>query len=145
MSSSAHTAIATAPRPCLHAVSDRKIGRALSLATLAAAAILGGCHRPVSDPARLRALEAAATALRRAYPVDAVRHHREVPRRAWPAAVAAFHPDRVVVHQWGVDVRVKAYFDGGWGYHIARQRRDLPMPDGCYSEVQPRVFWHGPC
>lgn len=118
---------------------------ALSLATLAAVALFGACHRPISDPARLQALEAAATALRRTHPVDVLRHYREVPRRDWPAAVVALHPERVVIHEWGVDILVTAYLDGGWGYHIAAQRSDLPMAPGCYAQVSMGVFWHGPC
>ncbi|WP_448662310.1 hypothetical protein ACG3SL_16815 [Sphingomonas sp. CJ20] len=123
----------------------RRTIRRAGLATLAAAALLSGCHRPISDPARLQELGAAAGSLRVTHPADAARHYSEVPKSEWPAAIANLHPERVVVHEWGVDVVIKSYFDGGWGYHVAEQRRDLPMLDGCYSEISKGVFWHGPC
>ncbi|WP_204338133.1 hypothetical protein, partial [Proteus mirabilis] len=68
-----------------------------------------------------------------------------VPENQLPPVAASLHPEWVTVHEWGVDIVIKPYFDGGWGYHVARSRRDLPMLDGCYSEVGQGVFWHGPC
>lgn len=50
-----------------------------------------------------------------------------------------------MVHQWGLDIVVKSYFDGGWGYHITDQARELPMPEGCYTKLAEDVFWHDPC
>jgi hypothetical protein len=62
-----------------------------------------------------------------------------------PPAIASLRPEFVTVYNWGVDIPIKLFFDGGWGYHVARDRRDLPMSDGCYSEVSQGIFWHGPC
>ena len=68
-----------------------------------------------------------------------------IPRAQWPPAIASLKPAFVTVQEWGVDIDVKPYFDGGWGYQIPRNKRDLPKPAGCYSEPGPDVFWHGPC
>ena len=86
-----------------------------------------------------------ARALVVAYPTTPRQLYIELPRQKWPATIASLHPEKVTIYPWGVDVRMKAYFDGGWGYQIAKRRRDLPMLDQCYSEVSQGVFWHGPC
>ena len=41
----------------------------------------------------------------------------------------------------------KPFFDGGWGYGVPRsgKKEDLGMVLGCWSEVSPGLFWHGPC
>ena len=69
----------------------------------------------------------------------------DVAETAWPPVIASLRPHFVAVHTWGVSISIKPYFDGGWGYHVARSKRDLPMPEGCYSEPGEGVFWHGPC
>ena len=86
-----------------------------------------------------------AMSLMATHPAKPPLRYADVPKVQWPAAIASLDPERVVVHEWGVDILAKSYFDGGWGYHVARQRRDLPMLDGCYSEVSEGVFWHDPC
>jgi len=69
-----------------------------------------------------------------------------VPEREWPPVIASLHPHAVTVYGWGIDISIKPYFDGGWGYAIPRKdKQDLPMPAACYSEPGQGVFWHDPC
>lgn len=117
------------------------------LATLLASAmlwLLWSLPWPVSDPARLAAIRGDAQVLRARYPAKPPEHYTRIPENEWPGAIAGIHPDRVIVHEWGVDIVVKPFFDGGWGYHVAPDKRQLPKPQGCYSEVSREVFWHGP-
>lgn len=115
------------------------------LAAIGSLALLGGCHRPISDQSKLNAVATEALSLMGTHPARPPQRFAEVRKSDWPASIASLRPERVVVHEWGIDISVKAYFDGGWGYHVARNRSDLPMPDGCYSQVSRSVFWHGPC
>ena len=106
---------------------------------------LSACTLPTFDPAKTRAIAAEAQTIVARYPVGPSKQWVELPPRQWPSAIASLKPDRVIVHQWGVDVSIKPYFDGGWGYHISRNKSDLPMPPGCYWERGDNVYWHGPC
>lgn len=115
------------------------------LAALAIPVLLARWPWPISDPVRLKAIEAEAQALMATHPARPPAHYARVPESQLPPVIASLHPEWVTVHEWGVDIVIKPYFDGGWGYHVARSRRDLPMFDGCYSEVGHGVFWHGPC
>ena len=116
----------------------------MSFAALAAISLIGGCNRPVSDPAKLNAIRAEAQVLMRKHPVASGSVYR-VPQRDWPPVLRGLHPEMITVYGWGVDIRTKAYFDGGWGYDVPRNKRDLPMSERCYSEPSRGVFWHGPC
>ncbi len=100
---------------------------------------------PVSDRERLAAIRSEAQALAARYPAMPPEHYSSIPESQWPATIAGLHPEMVTVYEWGVDITVKPFFDGGWGYQIGRSKRELPMFEGCYSEVSRGVFWHGPC
>lgn len=117
----------------------------IMLAMLAAMLVLGGCNRPISDPGKLQAIRAEAQALVDTYPPEQPNRWRNVPAEQWPSVIASLQPQRVEVYTWGVDITIKAGFDGGWGYAVPRRKSDLPMPTACYSEPGPGVFWHGPC
>jgi hypothetical protein len=119
--------------------------RLVVLAAIAPLAMTNGCHAPVIDQAQLRAVRLAAGGLMTSHPAKPPLHYQNVSQSQWPQAIADLKPERVVVREWGVDIVTKSYFDGGWGYHIAARRRDLPMPSGCYSEISRGIFWHGPC
>lgn len=69
----------------------------------------------------------------------------EIPEEQWPTTIARLKPERVTVHASGVDILVKAGFDGGYGYEVPRIKTGLSMPVACYSELSSGVFWHGPC
>lgn len=117
----------------------------ITLATLAATSILSGCNRPVSDAEQLRAIRAEAQTLMKAHAPEQPSKWKDVPKGQWPTAISSLHPQAVTVHTWGVDITTKAYFDGGYGYEVSRNKADLPMPAACYSEPSRGVFWHGPC
>ncbi len=137
--------IAAPLQKCLTSAMNRWVSYSIVFPVLAALALLSGCHRPTSDPVKLTAIETEAVALMAMHPATPPRHYTRVPKNQWPATIASLQPELVTVHKWGVDVLIKPHFDGGWGYHIVRQRRDLPMLDECYLEVSHGVFWHGPC
>ncbi len=105
--------------------------------------LIDGCHRPASDAATLEAVGTEAFALLQRH--DAASRYVDLPRRDWPPVITRLRPERVVVHSWGVDIVMKRYFDGGWGYHVGARQQDLPMPAACYSRLIDGVFWHGPC
>ncbi|MFD0850538.1 hypothetical protein [Sphingosinicella xenopeptidilytica] len=119
----------------------RPVNRTLILAFLAALPILSGCDRPVSDPAILAGIRAEALSLT----VAENRAEQSISAQKYPATIASLHPQLVTVHTWGVDITTRTGFDGGWGYHIPREKRDLPFPAKCYVEAGQNVFWHGPC
>ncbi len=105
--------------------------------------LIDGCHRPVNDAATLGAVRTEASAL--VPQDDAGPEYFSVNERDWLPAITRLRPERVVVHSWGVDIVMKSYFDGGWGYHVGARQQDLPMPTACYSQLIDGVFWHGPC
>lgn len=117
----------------------------ITLAALPAMLLLSGCNRPISDPAKLKAIRAEAQALMNTHRPEQPGIPNNVPKEYWPSAIASQRPEVVTVYPWGVDITVKAGFDGGWGYAVPRRKSDLPMPAACFSEPSEGVFWHGPC
>jgi hypothetical protein len=117
----------------------------ITIAALSAMFLLGSCNRPISDPAKLKAIRAEAQALMNTHRPQQPSMWISVPKEHWPRAIASLRPEGVTVFPWGVDIRVKAGLDGGWGYEVPRRNSDLPMPEACYSEPSEGVFWHGPC
>jgi hypothetical protein len=107
--------------------------------------LLCSCTGPTHDQDKLRAIKAEARALEASHPIKPPQHWVEIPQREWPPAIARLKPWIVTVHSWGVDIGIKPYFDGGWGYQIPHKADEMPMPAGCYSEPGPGVFWHDPC
>lgn len=100
---------------------------------------------PISDPVRLKAVRAEALSLMATYSPKPSRSYASLPKRQWPATIASLRPQIVLVDEQGVEILIKPFFDGGWGYQVTRDPRSLPMPRQCYSEVSPGVFWHDPC
>ena len=68
-----------------------------------------------------------------------------LPVSEWPLVIASLDPEFVTVIESGVDIQIKPFFDGGWGYVIPRTKPDLGMRAQCMSEPYPGVFWHDPC
>lgn len=114
------------------------------LLPLSALLLSAGCQRPTGDPATLAAVRIEAQDLKKAYPIGA-RQVRDVAPSHWPPAIAGLHPKQVTIYATGVDILTQSGFDGGWGYHVTRDARDLPMPAACYEAIAHDVFWHGPC
>jgi len=119
--------------------------RAAAFALSAALALFGGCERPTRDESVLRAIRAESAQLVAKHPIRPPERSVQVPKNRLPRVIASLDPEMVTVHDWGVDIMVRPGFDGGWGYQVARDKRDLPMPAECYSDVAAGIFWHGPC
>ena len=117
----------------------------LAAFAILALALLNSCSLPTYDPEKQRAIRTEAQALMARYPISRAEQWADVSKGGWPPVIASLDPYRVTVHSWGVNIWVKPYFDGGWGYHVATNKRDLPLPENCYSELSQAVFWHGPC
>ena len=106
---------------------------------------LTGCMRPTGDQAQLRAIRAESLRLMAIHPIDPAKGWAHVPRSEWPPASARLQPKRVTVFKGSLDIHIEDHLDGGWGYAVLRDKQNLPMPAGCYSEPGSGVFWHGPC
>jgi hypothetical protein len=117
----------------------------LPIIILVVLAIYCAFPHPISNQTKLKAIAAESRLLMATHPIKAPERWADVPEDQWPPAIASLHPELVVVHTWGVDILVKPFFDGGWGYHTGQSKQHLPMLEGCYSEVSQGVFWHGPC
>jgi hypothetical protein len=110
-----------------------------------ALALVAGCASPTHDESVLRAVKAESQLLVASHPIKPPKGWADVPRSEWPPAIAGLQPYSVIVRGSGVDILIKPDFDGGWGYEIPRDKRDLRMPAECYSEPGQGVFWHDPC
>ncbi|HEX8442418.1 MAG TPA: hypothetical protein VF631_02090 [Allosphingosinicella sp.] len=105
-------------------------------AALAALPLLSGCAWPTYSQSTLKAIKTESQLLMTANPIKPAERWTSVPQSQWPPVIASLHPYSVTVHQWGVHISIKPYFDGGWGYMIPRDKRDLPMPEACYSSLE---------
>lgn len=112
-----------------------------ALAVLAALPFLGGCQRPTNDALKLKAIKSESQALMKAYPADA---HVSVPKVQWPRVIASFEPEFVSISPAGVEITTKPHFDGGWGYFVPRNERELPEPIERLEEVGQGVYWSHP-
>lgn len=112
-----------------------------ALVVLAALTLLAGCERPTRDQAALKAIKAESQTLMAAWPT---RTYATVPKSRWPRAIAGLKPFDVTVFPDGVDIMTKPYFDGGWGYFVARNERKPPQPAGRFSDLGDGVYWYHP-
>lgn len=117
----------------------------MALVAFAAIPFLNGCNQPVSNAAQLAAIRVEAKDLMATRPLEHLGKWGRVPKEQWPATIAGLHPKHVTVDEWGVDILIKPYFDGGYGYEVPRSKADLRMPASCYSELSQGVYWHDPC
>ena len=130
---------------CSTSAMCRSINLIAAVAVPFATAFLSGCTFPISDPVMLSAIESEARSLIVDYPISAPDGGVDIPMRKWPPKMASLKPQVVTVHRWGVDIMVKPGLDGGYGYAVAQNQKDLPMPANCYSKLRQGVFWHAPC
>jgi hypothetical protein len=120
---------------------ERRRQSAAAFAVLAMAfAVLPGCSRPIHDRSTLRAIEAESRILMATDPTSS----HAVPKSRWPLHIASLGPARVTIDPSGVDILVKPYFDGGWGYFVPRNRREPPEPAGRFSALGQGVYWYRP-
>jgi hypothetical protein len=120
----------------------RRKSIAAAFALLAALFLLGGCAWPTHDPRKLKAIRAEAQVLMKTYPTrtDFV----DVLKMRWPPVIARLEPELVLVAPDGVHILVKPYFDGGWGYFVPKNERELPDPPGRFSNLGQGVYWWHP-
>ncbi|WP_448663533.1 hypothetical protein ACG3SL_02345 [Sphingomonas sp. CJ20] len=93
----------------------------------------------------MKAIAADAQRLMAAYPLGPSDRSLWLPKGKWPAAIARLRPAYVIVSHRAVEITTKPFFDGGWGYGFARDKRDLGMLAECWSELGEGMYWHGPC
>lgn len=112
----------------------------LGLALLPILALLATCAQPTRDPSKIKAIRAESLELIAAGPTGAF---TTAPKGGWPPAIASLDPDSVSVEPDGVDIMIKPSFDGGWGYYIPRDERNVPRNPGT-SPLGHGVYWHRP-
>jgi hypothetical protein len=108
---------------------------------LVAVAIYCAFPHPTHSQTKLKEVAAESRHLMAAYPITPY----DIPKDKWPPAIASLNPSSVTVRHGMVDITTRPYFDGGWGYGFAPDKRDLTMLVECWSELGQSVFWHGPC
>lgn len=118
---------------------------ALPVIILAVLAIYCAFPHPTYSQAKLKAVAAESQRLVAAYPVGPNERPAHLPRDKWPPAISSLKPYSVVVRHGMVDITTKPFFDGGWGYGFATDKRNLTMLVECWSELGHSVYWHGPC
>lgn len=117
------------------------VGAVVVVTLLAAIAIYAAFPHPTHDQAELRALATQSRHLLARYKD----RPGAVPKSQWPHEIAALQPANVIVREGAVEITTKRYFDGGWGYGFAPDKRDLGMLPACWSSLGQDMYWHGPC
>lgn len=121
------------------------LGAVVAIAVLAAIAIYIAIPHPTWNQAKVKAIAVESQQLMAAYPVDPTEQSVEVPKDKWPPTIAGLKPYSVFVRHGMVDITTKPFFDGGWGYGFAKDKRNLTMLVECWSQLGHNVHWHGPC
>lgn len=118
---------------------DLAVARRL-LAILLGVALLFGCAFPTHDREKLAAVRHEADILMQAHKTGRM---AVIPESDWPPAIATMRREMVWVDQGGVEILMKAYFDGGWGYYIP-QTSHRQLPANQFKNLGEGVYWHGP-
>ncbi|WP_311268181.1 hypothetical protein [Sphingobium sp. WCS2017Hpa-17] len=118
---------------------------AIPIIILVALGLYSAFPHPTHDPKRLKAIAAEARHLMTTRPISAMERASDVPKDQWPPAIAELKPYSVTVYHGSVHIGTKPYFDGGWGYGFASDKRNLGMLPECWSDLGEGLFWHGPC
>ena len=112
-----------------------------AVAVLVAIGIYSAFPHPTHNEATLKALRAESLVLlasKRTYTGP------DLPKSQWPLAIAKLRPTFIIVYPDSVEIVTKPFFDGGWGYHVARDDRASPKPAGRYSKLDQGVYWFHP-
>jgi hypothetical protein len=119
------------------------LGLGVGLIVLAAMPIIAWWirHSPTHNDAKLMAIYAEAHTLMALGPTGS----QGLPKNRWPPTIASLNPQWVRVADWGVDVEIEYFFDGGWGYDIVPIGRKPPMPIECYQNLGRGIYWHDSC
>lgn len=118
---------------------------AAPIVILIAIGIYSSFPHPTHDQETLRLVAAEARHLLATTPLSPKVRFIVIPKNQWPSTVATLKPYSVIVRTGMVDITTKPFFDGGWGYGFATDKRNLTMLVECWSEVSSDVYWHGPC
>jgi hypothetical protein len=113
-----------------------------ALVVLIAVGIYCATPRPTRDRTTLRAIAAESQHLLATGPIG---EPVVLPKGKWPPAIASLRPYSVIVRPGMVDITITEYFDGGWGYGFAPDKRNLTMLPECWTELGDGIFWHDPC
>jgi len=113
--------------------------------SLIALGIYSAFPHPTHDQAELKAIAAESRRLMATHPIIPPERWVAVPENQWPPVITSLKPFSVTVYRGNVHISTKPYFDGGWGYGFAPDKRNLGMLAECWSELGHGVFWHGPC
>lgn len=119
----------------------RTLPYAATLALLALLAVPAVFPWPTYDRRTLKEIRAESRILMRTYPVTG---STEVPRSRWPRAIASLEPEDVRVRPDGVHIWAVPFFDGGWGYLVARDERKPPEWEERYIALGEGVYWWRP-
>lgn len=119
--------------------------RVAPILILIAIGIYCALPHPTHDDATLKAVARESQRLMATHPIGPGKQSIEIPRDQWPSAIASLKPDSVTVRSGMVDIPTKPFFDGGWGYGFAADKKSLTMLPECWSPLDYNVYWHGPC
>lgn len=118
---------------------------AVPITMLMVIGIYSAFPHPTHNQTKLKAIAAESQRLMATHPLSSVQQSAYIPEGQWPPAIASVKPEFVIVYDGAVNITTKPFFDGGWGYGFARDRRKLGMLEACWSELGQDMFWHGPC
>lgn len=118
---------------------------AVPIAILIALSIYSAFPHPTHNQAKLKAVAAESQRLIVTNMKGRNFQSVDLPKEEWPPTIASLKPYSVTVRHDMVDITTKLYFDGGWGYGFAMDKRNLTMLVECWSELGQNVYWHGPC
>ena len=115
------------------------------IVVLAAIGVYSAFPHPTYDDTTLKAVATESRELIASHRANPTKQYADLPEAKWPPAIASLKPKYVTVTSRTVDITTKPYFDGGWGYGFALNKRDLGMLPECWDALGHDVYWHGPC
>jgi hypothetical protein len=63
-----------------------------------------------------------------------------VPKSKWPRTSASLTPESVTIFRDGINILVKPGFDGGSGYFIPLNDKDMPEPEEQFQPLGHGVY-----
>ena len=103
-------------------------------------ALLAACAWPTRDESTIRAIRTESLGLIAVGPTGGF---TTAPKGGWPPVIASLDPDSVSVDPDGVHIMIKPSFDGGWGYYVPRDERNVPSAHR-FSALGHGVYWYSP-
>ncbi|MFY9351517.1 MAG: hypothetical protein WBL20_21705 [Sphingobium sp.] len=127
------------------AVAGGSLRIGLPIIILIAIGVYCAFPHPTHNRAKLRAIASESQRLMAKYPIGPRGEAVTIREGEWPPAIVGLKPYTVIVFDGSVHIGTRPFFDGGWGYGYAPDRRNLGMLPQCWSELGSGMFWHGPC